>query len=61
VNLPHSKNPLTGEDSTIGFQLEIYNALNMGDLTGNFPNKLQTKSGNSYILVMVSTTNYIHI
>ena len=34
----------------------------MGDLTGKFPDKLNTASGNSYILVMVSTkTNYIHI
>jgi hypothetical protein len=61
-SLPFEKDPLTGEDSIIGFQMEIENDLNMGDLTGKFPEKLKTESGNSYILVMVSTkTNYIHI
>jgi hypothetical protein len=60
--LPFEKNPDTGEHSIVAFKLEINDDLNMGDLTGKFPDKLGTSSGNSYILVMVSTkTNYIHI
>ena len=59
---PLEKNPLTGEHSIVAFQLEIEDDRNMGDLTGKFPDKLATASGNSYLLVMVSTkTNYIHI
>ena len=36
-SLPFEKNPLTGEHSIVGFQLEITDDLNMGDLTGKFP------------------------
>ena len=44
------------------FNFYVDDDLNMGDLTGKFPASLETESGNSYILVMVSTkTNYIHI
>ena len=44
------------------FNFHVDDDLNMGDLTGKFPASLETESGNSYILVMVSTkTNYIHI